>query len=109
MGATRLSVSAVSGAGLPALVEALSHLLASAHPEREGAEPLLTRARHREAVEQARREVAEFAEQWKASTTPAVVAAVHLRAAATALEELIGAVSADDVLDRVFRSFCVGK
>jgi tRNA modification GTPase len=40
---------------------------------------------------------------------PAPVAAVHLRAAATALEALIGAVSTEDVLERVFSTFCVGK
>jgi tRNA modification GTPase len=37
------------------------------------------------------------------------VAATHLRAAVMALEELIGAVDVEDVLERVFRSFCVGK
>ena len=40
---------------------------------------------------------------------PAEVASTHLRAAETALEELLGAVSADDVLDVVFREFCIGK
>ena len=35
--------------------------------------------------------------------------AVHLRAAAVALEELIGAVEREDVLDLVFRTFCIGK
>jgi tRNA modification GTPase len=34
---------------------------------------------------------------------------VHLRAATHALEALIGAVDVEDVLDRVFSSFCVGK
>jgi tRNA modification GTPase len=37
------------------------------------------------------------------------VAATHLRAAVTALDDLIGAVTPDDVLERVFASFCVGK
>ena len=37
------------------------------------------------------------------------VAATHLRAAVTALEDVIGLVTTDDVLDRVFSSFCVGK
>jgi len=37
------------------------------------------------------------------------VAATHLRAAVTALESLVGLVTAEDVLDRVFSSFCVGK
>ena len=104
-----LPVSVVNGEGLSALVHRLAQLLTMAHPEREGAEPLLTRARHREAVEHARNEAARFLETWMAGAVPAVVATVHLRAAAGALEELIGAVTADDVLDRVFRNFCVGK
>ena len=40
---------------------------------------------------------------------PMEFAATHLRAAVEALEELVGAVSVDDVLDRVFGTFCVGK
>jgi len=39
----------------------------------------------------------------------AAVAATHLRAAVGALDDLIGVVTPDDVLDRVFASFCVGK
>jgi tRNA modification GTPase len=53
-------------------------------------------------------EVTEFAAARRAGLE-AVVAATHLRAAATALEDLIGLVTPDDVLDRVFASFCVGK
>jgi tRNA modification GTPase len=37
------------------------------------------------------------------------VASVHLRTAVYLLEELIGAVDVEDVFDRVFNSFCVGK
>jgi tRNA U34 5-carboxymethylaminomethyl modifying GTPase MnmE/TrmE len=37
------------------------------------------------------------------------LAATHLAAAAAALEELIGVVEVDDVLERVFGDFCVGK
>jgi tRNA U34 5-carboxymethylaminomethyl modifying GTPase MnmE/TrmE len=32
-----------------------------------------------------------------------------VREATTALEELLGAVDIDEILDRVFGSFCVGK
>jgi tRNA modification GTPase len=38
-----------------------------------------------------------------------VVAAVHVRAAVAALEGLIGAVDVEQVLERVFGTFCVGK
>ena len=40
---------------------------------------------------------------------PAEIAATHLRSAESALEELLGTISADDVLDVVFREFCIGK
>jgi tRNA modification GTPase len=39
----------------------------------------------------------------------AAAAATHLRAAVGALDDLIGVVTPDDVLDRLFASFCVGK
>ena len=71
--------------------------------------PLLTRARHRHALELAAAELAAFVDAWTARELPAPVAAVHLRAAVHALEELIGAVDVEDVLGRVFASFCVGK
>ena len=37
------------------------------------------------------------------------IAAVHVRAAVQALDELIGVVDPEDVLARVFEHFCVGK
>src|SRR5439155_1039153 len=39
----------------------------------------------------------------------AAATATHLRAAVGALDDLIGVVTPDDVLDRLFASFCVGK
>jgi tRNA modification GTPase len=60
-------------------------------------------------VQQARDEVAAFARAWEADAVPATVAAVHLRTAIGALEELVGLVDVEEILDRVFASFCVGK
>ncbi len=37
------------------------------------------------------------------------VAATHLRAAAHALEELLGVIAPDDLLAQVFAEFCIGK
>jgi tRNA modification GTPase len=73
-----------------------------------GHDPIVTRARHRVALETALAEVGEFAST-RASGIETVVAATHLRAAVTVLESLVGVVSPEDVLDRVFSSFCVGK
>ena len=59
--------------------------------------------------DKAREELRGFRAAWATRALPAVVAAVHLRQATHSLEELIGAVDIEDVLDRVFSSFCVGK
>jgi tRNA modification GTPase len=71
--------------------------------------PLVTRERHRRGLVEAREEMALFVEAWAAGALPAPVAAVHLRSAAHALEELIGAVDVEEVLGRVFSTFCIGK
>jgi tRNA modification GTPase len=70
--------------------------------------PVLTRERHRAALARALDEVIAFGDARRAGLE-AAVAATHLRAAETALEGVIGLVTPDDVLERVFATFCVGK
>ena len=71
-------------------------------------EPVVTRARHRTALEHALVELEGF---WTArqAGVDAAAAATHLRTAVAALDDLIGAITPEDVLDRVFAAFCVGK
>jgi tRNA modification GTPase len=102
-------VSAETGEGLANLVDKIDQALGKFAGSVIVDVPLLTRSRHIHGIREARKEIAAFGEAWEGDALPAPVAAVHLRAAATALESLIGAVSTDDVLDRVFSSFCVGK
>ncbi|HYT03648.1 MAG TPA: tRNA uridine-5-carboxymethylaminomethyl(34) synthesis GTPase MnmE, partial [Gemmatimonadales bacterium] len=104
----RLDVSVVTGAGLADLRRKLAevafgHLLALGDVE-----PVVTRARHRGALERALAEVDAF-HAARGSGVDAAAAATHLRAAVGALDDLIGVVTPEDVLDRVFASFCVGK
>jgi tRNA modification GTPase len=102
-------VSADTGAGLRTLGQVIGAALASSKGALSLDAPVITRERHRVAVERARNELREFREAWAKRSLPAVVAAVHLREATRELEELIGAVDVDEVLARVFSSFCVGK
>jgi tRNA modification GTPase len=104
-----VAVSAVTGVGLAALLAHTARLLAEHHGTPDAELPMLTRARHREGLERAREEMAAFAAAWRAGELPAPVAAVHLRSASAALESLIGAIDVDDVLDRLFATFCIGK
>jgi tRNA modification GTPase len=104
-----ICVSAETGEGLAALSLAIAGALASAKGALSLDAPLLTRERHRFALQKAREELREFREAFERRSVPAVVAAVHLREATRTLEELIGVVDVEDVLDRLFSSFCVGK
>lgn len=106
--AAAVAVSAETGEGLDTLIQTAT-ALASGDATLEMDAPILTQERHRFAVGQALDEVLAFRELWSGGELPATVAAVHLRSAAGALEDLIGAVDVEDVLDEVFRRFCVGK
>ncbi len=74
-----------------------------------GESALVTRERHLRALREARAEIAHFLTVWQADALPAPVAAVHLQSARDALSSLIGAIGTEDILDRVFADFCVGK
>jgi tRNA modification GTPase len=102
-------VSAASGEGLGTLLERIGDAVSAGAGPPDADMPMVTRARHRAALDRARDELRAFREAWRAGTLPAPVAAVHVREAARALDELIGAVDVDDVLARVFSTFCVGK
>ncbi|MEO7522267.1 MAG: tRNA uridine-5-carboxymethylaminomethyl(34) synthesis GTPase MnmE [Gemmatimonas sp.] len=103
-------VSAERGDGLQALLSALDVLLTGDDGNAADEEPVLvTRERHRLALGAARGEIAGFLEAWAGGIVPATVAAVHLQAARDALGDVTGVIALDDVLDRVFRDFCIGK
>jgi tRNA modification GTPase len=107
-------VSAETGEGVSALVERLGALAGEAVggagvPGADGDAVVLTRERHRSAVAEALAEVERFAVAWGSAGVPASVAAVHLHAAREALGGVVGRVEVEEVLDVVFREFCVGK
>lgn len=104
-----MAVSAESGEGLAALLEKITTLASSDGGPSDTDAPMLTHERHRYAVSKALDEVISFRDRWTAGDVPAPVAAVHLREAVHTLEDLVGAIDVEDVLDEVFRRFCVGK
>jgi tRNA modification GTPase len=104
-----ISVSARSGTGISELVRELGRRFGDRFTIADREAPILTRDRHRSAVSSARSELLAFRDAWQNDRVPIVVAAVHLREASYHLSELIGTVDVEDVLDRVFSTFCVGK
>jgi tRNA modification GTPase len=104
-----LAVSAETGDGLGTLLSTIARVVSEGAGLQDVDAPLLTQARHRYAITHALDEVRAFRALWVEGEIPAPVAAVHLREAVTILEDLIGSVDVEDVLDEVFRRFCVGK
>ncbi len=102
-------VSVVTGQGLAELRKAIADRLFGSRVQLVDLEPLLTRTRHRVALERARSELAEARTQLVAPAGDAVLCAHHVRQAMLALDELIGVVDVEEVLGRVFSEFCVGK
>jgi tRNA modification GTPase len=106
--AVRVRVSVRTGEGLADLREALPRIAYARLLRASTFSPVVTRRRHARGLERARAELTAFREALEGGL-PAEVASTHLRSAETAVEELLGVVSVEDVLDVVFREFCVGK
>ena len=104
-----IAISAYDGTGLADLTRAIADALSAASGEMPLDAPMITRERHRHGITRALEEVRQFRTAWETSAVPPVVAAVHLRAATRELEEIVGAIDVEDVLDRLFSTFCVGK
>lgn len=103
-----LAVSVVTGEGLGALRRAAAERVFADRLNLADLEPGLTRERHRVALTRAQDALAA-AVPHLGRKGDAVLAAHHVREATTALDELLGVVDIEEVLDRVFASFCVGK
>ena len=103
-----MAVSVVTGEGLGALRRVAAERVFADRLNLADLEPGLTRERHRTALTRAQASL-EAAGPHLGRGGDAVLAAHHVREATDALDELLGAVDIEEVLDRVFASFCVGK
>ena len=104
-----LAVSAKTGQG----IDALSRLLVARTVGQDGSgyterSSLVASARHRDNLQRADAALARAHDAATAGAGGELVAA-DLRAAVAHLEELIGIVASDDVLNRIFAHFCIGK
>lgn len=105
--AARVVVSARTGEGLETLAAtARAVALAGSHePEPGEAVPNLRQARQLERAREALRAL----KQDLHAGIPCDVCAVTLESAARALGDVVGLDTPDDVLNRIFASFCIGK
>jgi tRNA modification GTPase len=98
---TAIPISALTGEGVDALLTALGERVAQSYRIEA---PVLTRARHRQALEEAvsalRRSLSALLPELRAE---------DLRLALRSLGRITGTVDVEDLLDVIFRDFCIGK
>ncbi|MGE3149855.1 MAG: tRNA modification GTPase, partial [Pseudorhodoplanes sp.] len=100
--ARTFSISASTGAGMDPLLAALARHVENYFSASEPA--LVTRARQRLALEDALAALRRVT-----PTQGEELIAEELRLAARALGRLVGAIDVEDILDVIFRDFCIGK
>jgi len=100
----------LDGIGMEALQKGIPVYIREAIWNDEGIEesPWVLRLRHQEALKRGEDHLSGFLKA-AASRVPLDILSVHLRGAVDALGEIVGTVTAEDILDRIFSEFCIGK
>jgi len=102
-----LLVSSQTGAGLDELRKTITHRL-TGNVTAPGSDEIAINARHEDALRRASEAFANALASLSAKSAPELVAA-DLRQALQALESILGVGTSEDVLDRLFAQFCIGK
>ena len=97
-----IAISAETGAGMDGFLKTLTLRVEDIFKGSSG--PVLTRARHREALNEALQSIIRSLE----ATMPEL-AAEDLRLALRSIGKVTGHVHVEELLDRIFRDFCIGK
>ena len=101
------SVSSERGEGLDALFGALAAFAKDSFAAGEAA--IVTRTRHRHALEETAAALDRAVAESAGRRPREELIAEELRHASWALGQLTGRVDIEDVLDKIFRDFCIGK
>lgn len=102
-----LSISCLTGAGLETLLQTLVARVDQSTQTIEN-EVFVTTARHQAALEAALLGIGKFGEEVARGNYEECLA-FELQLAAKALRSLVGEIGSDDLLDKVFADFCIGK
>ena len=102
-----IHVSALTGAGVPQLRQAIVRALTGRESLRDTA--VISNVRHIALLERALGSLLAAREAATAGDTPEEFLLADLQAARASLDEIVGARTSDDVLEHIFANFCVGK
>lgn len=107
--AVDLQTSARAGAGLPELRALIATALIGQEPGTTTESPALSNLRHIALLEEAKGHIQAAYTAVCRDAVPEEFLLTHLQAARGQFDEVVGRRTSDDVLDRIFSTFCVGK
>jgi tRNA modification GTPase len=102
-----VDVSCSTGAGIESLKDAIKEIVWSGEIKAEMLQVMIN-SRHQEALKRARVATRQTKEAMLAGATLELVA-VDLRIAISAVGEIVGKTTTEDLLDSIFSQFCIGK
>jgi tRNA modification GTPase len=103
-----VAASSIKPGGTDMLEERLAGLVLSGKATPSPGEATVTSVRHRDALQRAESHVLAALDSAREGT-PAAFVAVDLHSALNALGEITGETVGEDLLDEIFRNFCIGK
>ena len=103
-----IKVSALQKSNINDLTKALKDIIISSKGLDGPDEPVISALRHKTALENALKEMQDglLSVNYNLSYE---IAAEHTKAAASFVSEITGVIAAEDVLERIFSNFCIGK
>jgi len=102
-----LSISALRGTGLDRLKKELADYIWQGRAD-SSVETLVTNIRHIEALKAGRNSLKRAIKAVKTSQSAEIIA-LEIKEAQSALGEIIGQIRCEDILERIFSQFCIGK
>lgn len=102
-----VKLSASQGSGLDELVKTISGICWKGEVAASN-EELVTNVRHREALVRAEKALESLLETMQKKLSAEFIS-VDFRDALDAIGEIVGEITTDDLLDRIFSKFCIGK
>jgi len=102
-----ISISALHGSGIERLKKAIRTVVLNGKIE-SSSEIILSNIRHKRAIEVAREALSQALEGLKANFSWEFIA-LDLQRALEALGEIVGETTSEEVLERIFSQFCIGK
>lgn len=103
-----IAVSTLTGDGIDALRDAIFEAFIHNHAVDSREYVAVSQARHRDALQKSRDALLRFSGNLAAGMELDLLA-IDLRDALSAIGEVTGETTADDVLDLIFQRFCIGK